>query len=77
MIEVAIEIKSIMTEHHNAKNRKRDLEAHHEHVHNYSNRAIACGVFVINAATSFQSPLRIVLPNFDQSPLVEGLPAMV
>lgn len=58
-VEVAIEIKSVMTEHRKAvKNRKRDLEAHHEHVHNYSDRAIAGGVLVVNQAQSFRSPLR-------------------
>jgi hypothetical protein len=58
-VEIAIEIKSVMTEHRKAiKNRKRDLEAHHEHVHNYSNRAIAGGVLVVNGAEVFKSPLR-------------------
>lgn len=61
-VEIAIEIKSVMTEHRKAvKNRKRDLEAHHEHVHNYSQSAIAGGVFVVNYARSFQSPLRPVI----------------
>lgn len=59
VIEIAVEIKSIMTEHRKAvKNRKRDLEAHHEHVHHYSNDAIAAGVFVVNQALTFKSPLR-------------------
>jgi hypothetical protein len=58
-VQVAIEIKSVMTEHKKAvKNRKRDLEAHHEHVHNYNNNTIAGGMFVINGAETFQSPLR-------------------
>jgi hypothetical protein len=57
-IQVAIEIKGVMTEHHKAvKNRKRDFEAHHQHVHNYSNTAIAGVVMVVNAAPRFQSPL--------------------
>ncbi len=48
-----------MTEHRKAvKNRKRDLEAHHEHVHNYNSLTIAGGVLVINAAPVFKSPLR-------------------
>ncbi|MGH7424921.1 MAG: hypothetical protein ACREJP_01985, partial [Candidatus Methylomirabilales bacterium] len=56
--EIAIEIKGVMTEHRKAvKNRKRDFEAHHQHDHNYSNRAIAGVVMVINAAPRFQSPL--------------------
>ena len=58
-IEIAIEIKSVMTEHRKAvKNRKRDLEAHHEHVHNYRQDAIAGGVFVVNRSRTFKSPLR-------------------
>src|SRR3972149_7060493 len=56
-VEVAIEIKSIMTRHHNnAKNRKRDLEAHHDHVHQYDQQAIAGGVFVVNPALTFLVP---------------------
>lgn len=58
-VEIAVEIKAVMTEHRKAvKNRKRDLEAHHEHVHNYNQRAIAGGILVVNAAERFQSPLR-------------------
>jgi len=58
-VYIAIEIKGVMTEHHKAvKNRKRDLEAHHEHVHRYSNSAIAGGVLVVNEAETFKSPLR-------------------
>jgi hypothetical protein len=58
-VYIAIEIKSVMTEHHKAvKNRKRDFEAHHEHVHRYNNTAIAGGILVVNAAATFKSPLR-------------------
>ena len=58
-VEVAIEIKSVMTEHRKAvKNRKRDLEAHHEHVRSYNPRTISAGVFVVNQALKFASPLR-------------------
>jgi hypothetical protein len=58
-VQIAIELKAVMTEHRKAvKNRKRDLEAHHEHVHNYSDSAIAGGVLIVNAATTFKSPLR-------------------
>jgi|WetSurMetagenome_2_1015567.scaffolds.fasta_scaffold56060_3 hypothetical protein len=58
-VYIAIEIKGVMTEHHKAvKNRKRDLEAHHEHVHRYNNAAIAAGVLVVNQAATFKSPLR-------------------
>jgi hypothetical protein len=59
-VRIALETKGVMTEHRKAvKNRKRDFEAHHEHVHNYSRRTIAAGVMVINASTSFASPLRL------------------
>jgi hypothetical protein len=58
-VEIALELKSVMTEHRKAvKNRKRDLEAHHEHVHHYDPRAIAGGVFVVNQSMTFRSPLR-------------------
>lgn len=58
-VRLAIEIKGVMTQHRNAvKNRKRDFEAHHEHVHNYNKRAIGAGIMVVNASPTFQSPLR-------------------
>jgi hypothetical protein len=58
-VRIAIEIKGVMTEHRKAvKNRKRDFEAHHEHVHNYNRRAVAGGVMVVNAALRFSSQLR-------------------
>jgi len=58
-IEIAVEIKAVMTEHRKAiKNRKRDLEAHHEHVHNYNNEAVAGGIIIVNSSSTFKSPLR-------------------
>lgn len=58
-IRIAIEAKSVMTEHRKAvKNRKRDFEAHHAHVHDYDPQAIAGGIVLINGAAEFQSPLR-------------------
>jgi hypothetical protein len=58
-VQVAIEIKSVMTEHRKAiKNRKRDFEAHHMHAHQYNSKIIAGGVLVLNASTTFKSPLR-------------------
>lgn len=58
-VQIAIEIKSVMTEHRKAiRNRKRDLEAHHDHVHRYNPRTIAGGVLVLNCAETFRSPLR-------------------
>ncbi len=48
-----------MTEHRkNVKNRKRDLESHHQHVHNYDETTIAGGVLVLNGSRTFWSPLR-------------------
>jgi hypothetical protein len=48
-----------MTEHKKAvKNRKRDLEAHHDHVHSYSDQAIAEGVMIFNISETFRSPTR-------------------
>jgi hypothetical protein len=52
-VQIAIEIKAVMTEH-----RKAVKNAHHEHVHNYDNNAIAGGVLVVNASGTFRSPLR-------------------
>jgi hypothetical protein len=73
-VRVAIEIKSVMTEHRKAvKNRKRDFEAHHEHVHNYSSRAIAGGVLVVNAAERFRSPLREDVTEHGTRPAVRRL----
>jgi len=58
-VHIAIEIKGVMTEHRKAvKNRKRDLESHHQHVHNYNGKTIAGGVMVVNIAKRFKSPLR-------------------
>lgn len=58
-VQIAVEIKGVMTEHRkNIKNRKRDLESHHQHVHNYNAQTIAAGVLVLNAASTFRSPLR-------------------
>jgi hypothetical protein len=58
-VRIAIEAKSVMTEHRKAvKNRKRDFEAHHAHVHDYDPQTIAGGIVLINAAKEFQSPLR-------------------
>lgn len=58
-VRIAVELKAVMTEHRKAvKNRARDLEAHHTHVHAYDRRAIAAGLLVVNAADRFRSPLR-------------------
>lgn len=72
-VQIAVEIKSVMTEHRKAiRNRKRDLEAHHDHVHRYHNRTIAAGVLVLNCAQTFRSPLRsTVTAHRDVQRLVE------
>jgi hypothetical protein len=58
-VRIAVEHKAIMTEHHKAYlNRQRDLEAHHQHVHDNDERAIAAGIFIINSSPTFRSPLR-------------------
>ena len=58
-VQIAIELKSVMTEHRKAvKNRKRDFEAHHDHVHRYNRRTIGGGLLVLNGASVFRSPLR-------------------
>jgi hypothetical protein len=73
-VRVAIEIKSVMTEHRKAvKNRKRDFEAHHEHVHNYNPRAIAGGIVVVNASARFHSPLRTELTVHGDKPTIDRI----
>jgi hypothetical protein len=59
LVEIAVELKGVMTEHRKAvKNRKRDFEAHHDHVHRYNPKTIAGALLVINGAEKFRSPLR-------------------
>ena len=73
-VRIAIEIKGVMTEHRKAvKNRKRDFEAHHEHVHNYNRRAIAGGILVVNTASRFKSPLRPEVTSHGSGPAVTKL----
>lgn len=55
---IAVEAKSTMTKHSGAKkNRKRDLEAHHQHVHAYHEATIAASISLVNAADVFHSSL--------------------
>jgi hypothetical protein len=55
---IAVEAKSTMTKHSGArKNRKRDLEAHHQHVHAYHESTIAASVSLVNASDVFHSSL--------------------
>ena len=58
-IRIAIEAKTIMTEHGKARrNRQRDLDSFHQFVHRYDSNAIAASLTVVNIAPRFRSPLR-------------------
>lgn len=58
-IRIAIEAKTIMTEHGKARrNRLRDLDSYHQFVHRYDPNAVTAAVTVINMAPRFKSPLR-------------------
>lgn len=59
VIEVGIELKSILTEHGKArKNRLRDFGAFHGYAHHYSPQTVAAAFLVVNSAQYFYSPLR-------------------
>jgi hypothetical protein len=59
IIQIAIELKSIWTEHGKArKNRMRDLNSFHSYAHRYDPRTVAAGFLVVNASEYFWSPLR-------------------
>jgi hypothetical protein len=58
-IWLAIDAKTIMTEHGKARrNRQRDLNSLHDILHRKDPRTIVGGLLVVNMATSFKSPLR-------------------
>src|SRR5436309_3905050 len=58
-IRIAIEAKTIMTEHGKARrNRQRDLDSFHQFVHRYDPDAIAAALTVVNLSERFKSPLR-------------------
>lgn len=58
-ILIAIEAKTIMTEHGKARrNRQRDLDSFHQFVHRYDPNTVAAALTVVNIAESFKSPLR-------------------
>lgn len=60
LIQIAIELKSIWTEHGKArKNRLRDFEAFHGYAHQYSKKTVAAAFLVVNAAEIFLSPLNL------------------
>lgn len=59
VIELAVEAKGIMTEHGKARhNRLRDLQAFHDHAHNYNEKVVAGGILVVNVADVYWSPTR-------------------
>jgi len=59
IIQIAIELKSIMTEHGKArKNRLRDFQAFHSYAHQYSPQTVAAAFLVVNSSQYFYSPLR-------------------
>lgn len=58
-IRIAIEAKTIMTEHGKARrNRQRDLDSFHQFVHRYDPDTITAGLTAVNMADRFRSPLR-------------------
>lgn len=60
LIQIAIELKSVWTEHGKArKNRLRDFEAFHSYAHDYSKKTVAAAFLVVNAAEHFLSPLNL------------------
>ena len=59
MIEIAIELKSIWTEHGKARlNRLRDFNSFHGYAHQYSPKTVAGAYLVVNSSEIFWSPLR-------------------
>lgn len=59
MIEIAIELKSIWTEHGKARlNRLRDFNSFHGYAHQYNPKTVAGAYLVVNSSEIFWSPLR-------------------
>jgi hypothetical protein len=60
IIQVAIELKSIWTEHGKARrNRLRDFNAFHSYAHDYGRETIAVAFLVVNGSDYFLSPLNL------------------
>ena len=58
IIQIAIELKSVITEHGKARrNRLRDFAAFHGHGHAYHPRTVVAAFLVINSSNVFYSPL--------------------
>lgn len=59
IIQIAIELKSIWTEHGKARlNRLRDFNSFHGYAHQYNQQTVAAAFLVVNSAEQFWSPLR-------------------
>lgn len=59
IIQIAIELKSIWTEHGKARlNRLRDFNSFHGYAHLYSQNTVAAAFLVVNSSERFWSPLR-------------------
>lgn len=59
IIQIAIELKSILTKHGKARlNRLRDFNSFHGYAHQYSQETVAAAFLVVNSAEWFWSPLR-------------------
>lgn len=59
IIQIAIELKSVWTEHGKARrNRLRDFNSFHGYAHQYSQDTVTAAFLVINSAEYFWSPLR-------------------
>jgi hypothetical protein len=59
IIQIAVELKSIFTEHNKARlNRVRDFNSFHGYAHQYDPKTVAAAFLVVNSAEWFYSPLR-------------------
>ncbi|HEV1993992.1 MAG TPA: hypothetical protein VGR03_06665 [Candidatus Acidoferrum sp.] len=59
IIRIAVELKSIFTEHGKARlNRLRDFNSFHGYAHQYDQKTVAAAFLVVNASERFYSPLR-------------------
>lgn len=58
-IYLAVDAKSIMTEHQKARrNRQRDINSFADIMHHHHERALTAGILLVNIAERFDSPLR-------------------
>jgi hypothetical protein len=58
IIQIAIELKGVITEHGKARrNRLRDFSAFHGHGHTYDPRTVVAAFLVVNSSEVFYSPL--------------------